>query len=106
MAKSSLFAWALRASYARPTTGTPKAALARSAAMQLRAAENLMNSRRSMGFPRTEGHAGQVNNITFLARVPCREPCPVRLLMSALGQKQTFLHFLIMSALPPKADIG
>src|SRR5262249_14708464 len=26
--------------------------------------------------------------------------------MSALGQKQTLLHFLPMSALPPKADIG
>ena len=26
--------------------------------------------------------------------------------MSALGQKQTFKRFRIMSALPPKADIG
>jgi hypothetical protein len=25
--------------------------------------------------------------------------------MSALGQKQTFQRFLVMSALPPKADI-
>jgi len=27
-------------------------------------------------------------------------------LMSALGQKQTSAHFRVMSALPPKADIG
>jgi hypothetical protein len=30
-----------------------------------------------------------------------REP-----LMSALGQKQTWQHILLMSALPPKADMG
>jgi len=27
-------------------------------------------------------------------------------LMSALGQKQTWQRILLMSALPPKADIG
>jgi hypothetical protein len=63
---------ALRASYPRPTTGIADA-LARSAAMQLRATENLMNPRRSMGFPRAEGHVGQVNTITFLDRELCRE---------------------------------
>ena len=26
--------------------------------------------------------------------------------MSALGQKQTFVHVRVMSALPPEADIG
>jgi len=28
------------------------------------------------------------------------------LLMSALGQKRTLAHILVMSALPPKADIA
>jgi hypothetical protein len=72
MAKSSLFAWALRASHPRPTTGIADA-LARSAAMDCVLAKNLMNSRRSMGFPRAKGHVGQVNNITFLDRELWRE---------------------------------
>jgi hypothetical protein len=29
-----------------------------------------------MGFPRAEGHVGQVNNITFLDRELCRETLP------------------------------
>jgi hypothetical protein len=75
MAKSSLFAWALRASHPRPTTGIADA-LARSAAMDCVLAKNLMNSRRSMGFPRAKGHVGQVNNITFLDRELWRETLP------------------------------
>jgi hypothetical protein len=64
-----------------------------------------MNSRRSMGFPRAEGHVGQVNNITFLDRELCREPLLGQAAMSALGQKRTFSEVCAM-ALPPKADIG
>jgi hypothetical protein len=29
-----------------------------------------------MGFPRAEGHVGQVSNITFLDRELCRETLP------------------------------
>jgi hypothetical protein len=40
---------------------------------------------------------------------PTRHSCRasrLRLSMSALGQKQTFSEVCVMSALPPKADIG
>jgi len=33
-------------------------------------------------------------------------PAMIKLVMSALGQKQTSAHAHVMSALPPKADIG
>jgi hypothetical protein len=75
MAKSSLFACALRASYPRPATGIADA-LAGQRPCNCVLAKSLMNSRRSMGFPRAEGHVGQVNNITFLDRELCREILP------------------------------
>jgi hypothetical protein len=65
--------------------------------------KSLMNSRRSMGFPRAEGHVGQVDNITFLDR---ELTSPVRLIMSALGHKRTSDHVQSMSAIPPIADIN
>src|SRR6516164_1350030 len=67
---------------------------------------SMMNSRRSMGFPRAEGHAGQLKEYHILDRELCgRWHLGGPQLMSALGQKQTLGRARRMSALPPKADM-
>jgi len=49
--------------------------------------KSLMNSRRFMGFPRAEDHAGQVNNITFLDRELCRDTLPGQAAHVRFGSK-------------------
>ena len=64
--------------------------------------KSLMNSRRSMGFPRAEGDVGQVNNITFLdqgATARSRWSCPLWV------KSRHSAHLAGLSALPPKADM-
>jgi hypothetical protein len=38
-------------------------------------------------------------------RLSNEAPAMIKLIMSALGQKQTSAHVRVMSALPPKVDI-
>jgi hypothetical protein len=49
--------------------------------------KSLMNSRRSMGFPRAEGHVGQVDNIRFSDRELCRETLPGQAAHVRFGSK-------------------
>src|SRR6516225_1483652 len=65
-----------------------------------------MNSRRLMASPqpRTTSGMRRISHFGTENRELCRSKQFVA--MSALGQKQTSAHVCVMSALPPKADIG
>jgi hypothetical protein len=57
-----------------------------------------MNSRRLMLAPCAKSKPSSENSVVHHSKI--------RLLMSALGQKQTSRPEISMSALPPKADIA
>ena len=66
-----------------------------------------MNSRRSMGFPRAEGYAGDVKEYHDLSENLCRRSRSAALLLNVRFESQAQADIVhAMSALPPKPDIA
>src|SRR5262249_60433282 len=71
----------------------------------------LMRSRRRIACPEAQGYANTPDYIRDLPPAKWGSEAwlhgsKLELRMSALGQKRTSAHVCVMSALPPKADIG